>query len=190
LLPLALEEYDRVVLVIRLRGKVGDQRDASPAHGVDLVQTTAGKVRTRTRALGAAAEVVHVQTSVVPGHAVDVRAEVTEFRMGSGVGSGVRGPAADQAELVALAVADTDLVDARLVLRGDDGPGRRVQILRLSGHSDGVVEAGRRGGDVHATSGNLGIAEGDDGDVAGDQVRGYRWLGVRPARIEAPAETR
>jgi hypothetical protein len=86
--PIALEEHDRVVLVIRLRGKVGDQRDARPGHGVDLVQTTAGEVRTRTRAFGAAAEVVHVQHSVVPGHAVDVRAEVPEFRMWSGVESG------------------------------------------------------------------------------------------------------
>src|SRR5262249_54415215 len=142
LLPLALEEHDRVVLVIRLRGKVGHQRHASAGHGVDLVQTTAGEVRARARALGAAAEVVHVQASVVPGHAVDVRAEVTEWRRGAGIGPGARRPAADQAQLGTLAVGDAHLVDSRLVLRGDDRPGRRVQIL-WSGH--GVVEAGGRG---------------------------------------------
>src|SRR5262249_19516384 len=116
------------------------------------------------------------------------RAEVAELRMGSGVEPGVRGPAADETELVALAVADADLVDPYLVLQGDDGTGRRVQIL-LS-RPDGIVEADRRGGDVHAPSGNLGIAEGDDGDVPGNQIRSCRWLSVRPARIEAPAETR
>src|SRR5262245_16155190 len=122
----------------------------------------------------------------MPRHAGDVCAEVAELRMGAGVGPRVRRPPADEAELVALAVPDADLVDPNLVLRGDDGTGRRVEIL-LSSY--GVVEAGRRGGDVHPPSGDLGIAEGDDGDVAGDQVRGCRWFGVRPARIEAPAVT-
>src|SRR5262249_6098160 len=100
--------------------------------------------------------------------------------------TGIGWPAADEAQSVALAIADADLIDPYLVLGGNDGTGRRIQILWPS---DGVVEAGRRSGDVHATSGDLGIAEGDDGDVAGDQIRGMRWLGIWPARVEGPAVT-
>ena len=186
LASLLLEEHDRVVLVVGFRGEIGDQGDASALDRVDLVQATAGEVRARPRAFGTAAEVVDVQLVVVPGHAGDVRAEITELGMRPGVGPDVRGPAADEAQLVALSVAaEADFVDARLVLGRDDGADVGRQVLRLPAQSHRVVEAGRRGGDVHAAAGDVSISKGNDRDVTGDQVRRHGRLGVRTAWIEA-----